>query len=68
MRVRIITKGYGTVVTAHVPFDQCLFDAWVKEWEATGDNPECVSVVDEKGNTVILNKDIVKESIIVVEK
>lgn len=68
MRIRIITKGYGTVQTAHQPFDESLFAKWCSEWEEVGDSPECVSVIDDKGNLVILNKEIVKESVFIVER
>lgn len=68
MRVRIVTKGYGVILTAQEPFNQELFDSWSREWEEIGDSPDCVSIIDDKGNRVILNKDIVKESIFIVEK
>lgn len=72
MRVVVITKEFGTISTASVPFSDADYQQLKSDVESIADSVgkescESWSFEDDKGNTFILSPEILKKSLFVIE-
>lgn len=71
MRIKIITKDFGIITTASVPYSEGALEEMTTQLEFIGD--ECHSgkasftLKDEKGNIIVLNPFILRKSVYMIE-
>jgi len=72
MRIRIITKDFGIVQTAHEPFNETRYEELILQMEGVGDNCHndqgSLSIEDDKGNILVLSPYVLRQSVLMVEK
>ena len=71
MRVKIITKDFGIIATRHEPYSRGRYEDLTTELEELGDGchkeDNSYTLQDEKGNAIVLNPFILRNSIYMVE-
>lgn len=67
MRMRIIHKQFGVIQCLPEEFNEVRLKEWIQTMEeiAEGGN-ECLSILDDKGNYVVVNSHILKDSVLMV--
>lgn len=73
MRLQIVTKDYGVIRTPQEQFNQDRYDELVTQMEDIGDKisgnkADSLSVVDDRGNFVILSANILSQAVFIVER
>ena len=71
MRVKIITKDFGIITTRHEPYSRERYEELTTEMEVIGDgchkDDNSYTLQDEKGNAIVLNPFILRNSVFMVE-
>lgn len=71
MRVKIITKDFGIITTRHEPYSRERYEELTTEMEVIGDGchkgDNSYTLQDEKGNAIVLNPFILRNSVFMVE-
>ncbi len=72
MRVVIITKEFGTISTASVPYSEEEYNQLKSDMESLADTVgkescESWSFEDDKGNTFILSPELLKKALFMIE-
>jgi hypothetical protein len=71
MRVKIITKDFGIISTRHEPYSRERYEELTTQMEQIGDGchkeDNSYTLQDEKGNAIVLNPFILRNSVYMVE-
>jgi hypothetical protein len=71
MRVKITTKDFGVVTTRHEPYSLERYEELITQMEQIGDGchkeGNSYTFQDEKGNAIVLNPFILRNSVYMVE-
>lgn len=67
MRMRIIHKQFGVIQSLPEEFNEFKLKEWIQTLEEIADGSnECLSILDDKGNYVVVNSHILKDSVLMV--
>ena len=67
MRMRVIHKQFGVIQSLPEEFNEFKLKEWIQTLEEIADGSnECLSILDDKGNYVVVNPHILKEAVLMV--
>lgn len=67
MQMRVIHKQFGIIQSLPEEFNEFKLKEWIQTLEEIADGSnECLSILDDKGNYVVVNPHILKESVLMV--